>query len=1045
MAAYAAWHYSLDALPSVSVLCTGDLALRVIIGSVGAASYGRRQTVTVEFSTRSTGSGPWTALSTVTAQRIDSARYLPFDGRPPDHRGDRPDRTYTLTGQWATTFGNTYLEASTPPLAPGTEVRYTIRALAEGAGAAIVLGPYRVVVALPQFTLDDAIGGHYDQAHPPFDGAETAWCALETTPFFPPLPCAVDIGGRHLDVDPATVHALPPTPDGPQLPLIDWTTDRVTVSLRADPADEVTVTVSGSTVSTRDGGTSGTARVILEYFGIQNYNDLLEAPFSSPAGLAGRPAYQPARTYMQVTMRDELGIYSSRPDAPSTGVDGYSFGFDVHRRFDVPYELALNGGVLGLITHDCLLSAGWLYDDIGTLVDDVAGGLLHPTVAGFGSHRVTYYSAETNRRDIAACAALQRTVLGDSRPVFYPDSRLYEQKPETTQMFPGTGIEYMVLDGLTGYGCNAASAEPNNGAKGLDVGPNFLWQDRETGLYLLFIDDQFKDRATWDGSYARPKPALSLRRWFLRNALDPHLRGNLLVFGDDFEKLCGNGWFEGDGTHPKFFALLEWISADRPWLVTVTTTNLKPAVDCVGTIDVRTATDPLIGYQPGTSRLYYDRWYRTWYDYESFWTGGTLGEITDRVEQAVQCWPGEYHNELFETAWLAFLVGQHENAFNKQNESDTAPTRNPLDPEDFTVVEGLQIRNVLVWLNASVWAAWAEKQDQSAGAPCPTFVNGGPVHTLIDALRRPCTATGSAWDAAHWDADPLETYTLFNRKVLVLLDRNGGCAPFVFVFRNGRARTVSGTFKSYQYMSSDNHNCDGPVIQNTVWTPNHRYIGSDLLLDRGQRLISWADARDNEPNRRHELLLPFNFDAYDAHPDPASNSVTMAYTRSVPARTDYDQAGYTALLREDGAARRQGLTAGLQVWHPEQPFTKTFRLDGSRLTVIYHGAPDPLLIDNEFCVDLYGAVTNPSLLTRHPAPDSVTIRSSSGDAVRVGGLQGCRFTDASLTTDIQDAARKPSSDQAVRDFLQLHRVLTEAVQLERLGPNLSYWIEFDPN
>jgi nucleotide-binding universal stress UspA family protein len=50
-------------------------------------------------------------------------------------------------------------------------------------------------------------------------------------------------------------------------------------------------------------------------------------------------------------------------------------------------------------------------------------------------------------------------------------------------------------------------------------------------------------------------------------------------------------------------------------------------------------------------------------------------------------------------------------------------------------------------------------------------------------------------------------------------------------------RTVSGTFKSYQYRDPAGVECDGHVLQNTVWTPNHRYLGSDVgLLTQAERI-----------------------------------------------------------------------------------------------------------------------------------------------------------------------------------------------------------------
>ena len=126
-------------------------------------------------------------------------------------------------------------------------------------------------------------------------------------------------------------------------------------------------------------------------------------------------------------MADEDGRYSSRPGAERINPGGYRDGLTMHRRFGVPYHLALNGGVLVLTAHDCP-------DDLAALRADLDAGLMHPAIAGYGSHRIPYYSAEANVRDITAGVEAITTYLGAAaRPpdVFYPDQRLYRQRPAT--------------------------------------------------------------------------------------------------------------------------------------------------------------------------------------------------------------------------------------------------------------------------------------------------------------------------------------------------------------------------------------------------------------------------------------------------------------------------------------------------------------------------------------------------------------------------------------------------------------------------------------
>ena len=242
-------------------------------------------------------------------------------------------------------------------------------------------------------------------------------------------------------------------------------------------------------------------------------------------------------------------------------------------------------------------------------------------------------------------------------------------------------------------------------------------------------------------------------------------------------------------------------------------------------------------------------------------------------------------------------MAQHENAWNMQALEGDDPNRKATgDPEEFTIVEGLQVRNALVWLAASVWATWAAK-DPAGGS----FVDDGPVLAALAALPQEI-----GLDPRHWDDDPNPTIVLYNPEALVVVDRNGGRVTHVFVLHDGVPRTVSGTFKSYQYRDRAGVECDGHVLQNTVWTPNHRYLGSDVDL-RTQREVAWTYARPVRTNDAGTVtvgrIVPDNFNAYTC--GVVGDGVRCAYDRGWAPRTT-TQAELVELWKRDGLAPPHG-------------------------------------------------------------------------------------------------------------------------------------------
>ena len=930
--------------------------------------------------------------------------------------------------------GNRYVEATIRRVTPGTVVDYAV-VVRPVDGEPVALGPYSVLAVLPEFRPSDVVGGRQGDLVDPeptwighvrrVDGVTHVRVDLDDIPADGPLPVRVRIGGKWLSADYGAAQDNP----GGRLPLLDWSADTVTFSAADPDAQPVVIDVRGRRVAEADAGGAGSARLLLAHFCIQAINDLLEVPFAGGV-------YAPPRTYMQVTMADERGVYSSRPGATRTSPGGYRDGLSMQRRFDVPYHLALNGGVLVLTRHDCP-------DDLADMRRDVAAGLLHPAIAGYGSHRIPYYSADANVRDITAGVEVIRTYLGPAATpdVFYPDQRLYRQRPSTVAALATPPVRYVVLDSATGFYDNAASAEPS--VTGPDLGPGMLWTDRASGAHVLFIDTTLKDQAL--GANLDPeqpgfwKPPLSVRRRFMRLALDPHLREhNLLTYGDDFEKACNNGWFEpAPDMCEKWAAFLAWVAAHRTWLSVVTTADLDPERDAVGTIDVLASIDATL--DPGGlasvdlegNPFHYDTWEKRWRDTPAYWLGDTLGGITDRVENALRLWPDEYRDQLYETAWLAFLMAQHENAWNMQALEGADPNAKPTgDPEEFTIVEGLQVRNALVWLAASVWAAWA------ATAPAGLrFVDDGPVLDLLGALPPEI-----GMDPRHWDGDPNPTLVLYNPEALVVVDRNGGRVTHAFVLRDGVPRTVSGTFKSYQYRDGAGVECDGHVVQNTVWTPNHRYLGSDVDL-LTQRRVDWTYRRPVDAGNDGAVtvprVVPDNFNAYScAVVDSGVDSgVRATYERGwAPGGTS--EAELTDLWRRDGLARRTGTTDRM-TWHEDTTFSKTFTLDGTVLRVAYAGVTPGHLVDNELCVDLWAGAHEGALLSRSTDEAGVTVAMPGTAAARLTTVEGCTLTRASRAETVAQAAAMGIDTE----FLTLHRVLTDAVQVRATAADFTYEID----
>ena len=357
----------------------------------------------------------------------------------------------------------------------------------------------------------------------------------------------------------------------------------------------------------------------------------------------------------------------------------------------------------------------------------------------------------------------------------------------------------------------------------------------------------------------------------------------------------------------------------------------------------------------------------------AYWLGDTLGGITDRVENALRLWPEEHRDQLYDTAWLAFLMAQHENAWNMQALEGDDPNVKPTgDPEEFTIVEGLQVRNALVWLAASVWATWAA-DSAAAGRASSTTGRCSP--------RSAALPPEIGLDPRHWDGDPNPTLVLYNPDALVVIDRNGGRVTHAFVLRDGVPRTVSGTFKSYQYRDRPTSSATATCCRTPCGRPTTATSAPTSACSASAAWTGRTRARRTRTARRTApvtRVVPDNFNAYTcgvAGTACAAPTTAAGRPRARPGRADRPVAARRP-------ARRAGTTDRM-TWHEDTTFAKTFTLDGTTLRVDYTGVAPGHVVDNELCVDLWAGAQEGRLLTR--AADAE--RGHGHDERRVGAAR----------------------------------------------------------
>lgn len=803
--------------------------------------------------------------------------------------------------------------------------------------------------------------------------------------------------------------------------------------------------------------------LMIVVFAIQGLNDLFETPLAS---------YTPPRSFAEVTYSDERAQFSSKPESKETPdkPDGYRYLVKAQVDYRIPAVWAFNAGAL------LLLQRGLPTKLFAELTDAVDERIISPANAGFGAHRAAYYRRQTNYHEVVEGERLIGALLRPGDPdhptnrIYFGDSRLYTGRPgelgALKRLRREGHVEYLVLDRSTvstsvGQGRQLLLF---NGDYSKSQG-NHLWQDQATGLKLLLIEDTLRDQLLKQDRRQMRQGQLceSVRELFFHALHENRWRDRpqLFVVGDDVEHFCGNGWFDGstgdsdDG--PRYvnatLAMLCWL-AQHPWVRAVTVEDphfvqtyltsprlpVSTAIDATmdpGGITTPDATSP--NAPRGAPSLHFDTFHQAWSQTRSPWLGCTLGELSERLERRLCSWPRRHRNALYRLAWLYYLSCTHESQWSKQPEDRSkrylldAPFR--WEAEDFVISESLQQRNAWVYLNASIWATWAAQAlgDETFVLDVSTVAHPGLSGPLLPEIRRHHGADrwwskrstrSTSEDGLYWDQDNLSTIVLYNRRALAVLDRCGGRMTQLFSLVGGRPISVSGTCKAYQFLRTTGKKpaCDGQRVQNTVYTPNHSYVGTDLEQARprdgfflDQRRTRAGGGQDDSPEM---ILFPDNFNTYDCEVPPGvSATVRARYHPSPGPQAPVPQEKFESLLAEDGRRRRDGGDG--VVWHDGQEFAKSFTLERNVLTVNYEGVGADHRVANEFTLDLLDQLQGgpPDSVGRTDDASAYVRRSSSSVTVTTTPDSGCHFVWP---------ARIPGADHPP----WRHRLLTSIVEIQ---------------
>ena len=446
------------------------------------------------------------------------------------------------------------------------------------------------------------------------------------------------------------------------------------------------------------------------------------------------------------------------------------------------------------------------------------------------------------------------------------------------------------------------------------------------------------------------------------------------------------------------------------------TNNCVCTDQCLGTEGLATP-DKLWQREPGSAktvrtRIRLDLWERAWSATPALAIGGTLGEISHGLERTLDAWPKRYQNGLADLAWRQFLLSTHECMWSKRKvePGENHPTNDSpfrWEPEDFVISETLQMRNAWTYLNAAVWAVWASEHAAETNTQILAADSSADPSDSLRGMIREAGSADPPWrsrrrSSLYWNQTIRPNLVLYNAQMCVVVSRNGGRIVAAFLRTPDGGVSVSGTCKSHQFVTLGDREvpCDGQRLQGDVYSPNHAYLGADVIQSQ-PRLGQFFDQRTDQPQ---QTWLPDSFNAYACLPvtdQEGRPSLRCSYevgsSTPSPDPEVHCWGQVEKLFAEDLRVVRRG-GRGI-VSHSFPPFSKTIGLVGSTIKIDYDGTGHGHLVSNEITLDLLDVLQGGEGQEYVP-PDGTgragVVRNDLEATVQLGG--GCAFAPATRKT-----------------------------------------------
>ncbi|MEM2636713.1 MAG: hypothetical protein QXL15_00015 [Candidatus Korarchaeota archaeon] len=543
---------------------------------------------------------------------------------------------------------------------------------------------------------------------------------------------------------------------------------------------------------------------------------------------------------------DPMGVWDHDNGIP----DGYFYSLYNHERYNVPMNLELTLSLVVSLQYceryfNDSIVAGFL-DRIRA---DVKSGLIEIMATVHSQQKLPFYPQEVNEWAINISYDLVKQIIDpdgtlgvNPRVAWVPDRTWTNTSNVVIPM--ARRVNAVVLDDVALRDFAGSGANP---WKIWEIAP-LSGGGYSGGLKAFFIDSNFRDRI-FDPGY--------LIGYFSALANSPD-RQQVCVYGDDWEKSAGNGFFDNKQDYASMYAeTLRQLSA-IPWIQPVKLSDiLDQGWSVAGQVNIRNATAPYIdpnGWSDGINE--YFNWFRDWaafvpdninphYHLTPYSLGTIMNWSITKIfnTTALGTYPGNLHPDILLLARHVFALTQHETAFGGIN-----AWGQPEPLYDWQKRQSEHARHIGIYRLAAEWA-----YNQTMGTPASSTV---VYRSDID-----------------FD-DEVET-VMYNNKLFAVFEDRGGRLVYLFAIQHNRVVSLIGNGYGF-YDGVDYHRCD----VESGWGDYNDYLHIAALTDSPVSVV--------------EDTLPFDPDN-NYYPTPRSNYDRQRYdnrTYSVSTGSNYVQFSY---------------------------------------------------------------------------------------------------------------------------------------------------------